>query len=604
MSLSESGLLDLPDELMARTLHNGTPERNGWHHREQPSAPPDAEHLRHCAWVIGERNYWHSYASPSNHVGLGMVTPGHGFAHWRIRQEWIDEIAWHKGAAWQNCRLVLRLYDVSYIHFDGFNAHSLRDYDLPCICGHMFFNIDRLGSHQIGEVGFLLRHGEFVPAARSQVAPFPPDRVCARGDHAALLVDERGQVEEVGNLWDQERILIERRKPKLRQSLRIAAFAFASLASGQQDSLARFVSELASNKSAQGHEVHVFVPATEQLPSYREVDGVHYQPLEVNLNGSPLEQAQAFAEAAQRQVPDVHRFDLLHLHEWMTGMVPWVESCPSVVSFTSLEKVRRNGTPIDTLSREIQLMEQKLAHSVNCLLTPEWLRDVAVADFGVDGNVVHGFPMEGRLSNEWDCPLDYGQVKKNIGFGPLDRLLLFIGPLDYAAGVDLLIEALPVALRRTGNVRVAYVGDGHMRGHLAHRMHELGVAHAVRLLGHMEGPFLVQLLRAAEALLLPSRYRVPFDDAVVDLARRAGRPVVTTHSGPSHLVRHEETGVITYDNPGSMVWAMDRILSDPDHIQRMGHNGKRDESSVPNWSEVVKRYFEICAARFPELREK
>ena len=70
--------------------------------------------------------------------------------------------------------------------------------------------------------------------------------------------------------------------------------------------------------------------------------------------------------------------------------------------------------------------------------------------------------------------------------------------------------------------------------------------------------------------MLPSRYRIPFDDAVVDLARKAARPVITTHGGPAHLVRHEETGIITYDNPGSMVWAMDRVLGDPASAERMG----------------------------------
>ena len=94
-------------------------------------------------------------------------------------------------------------------------------------------------------------------------------------------------------------------------------------------------------------------------------------------------------------------------------------------------------------------------------------------------------------------------------------------------------------------------------------------------------------MRAAEALVLPSRYRVPFDDAVVDLARRAGRPVVTTHGGPAHLVRHEENGVITYDNPGSMVWAVDRILGDPGHAERMGRNGRRAGDGAVVWGEVA-----------------
>ena len=79
------------------------------------------------------------------------------------------------------------------------------------------------------------------------------------------------------------------------------------------------------------------------------------------------------------------------------------------------------------------------------MLTPDWLRERAVGELGLDGERVHAFPMEGRLPNEWEAPLDFGQVKMGIGVGPLDRLILFVGPLEHAAGVDILLEALPVA---------------------------------------------------------------------------------------------------------------------------------------------------------------
>ena len=135
--------------------------------------------------------------------------------------------------------------------------------------------------------------------------------------------------------------------------------------------------------------------------------------------------------------------------------------------------------------------------------------------------------------------------------------------------------------------------------HLEQRADQLGVAHAVRLLGHREGPQVNRLVRSAEALVLPSRCRVPFDDAVIDLARKAARPVVATHSGPAYLVRHEENGLLTYDNPGSIVWALDRILSDPTHAERMGRNGKRSDSSRQSWSDVTRHYLELCRPVFP-----
>jgi len=562
----------------------------------------DPEILRQCAWEIGETRSAAAYQPTLNHVGLAMVAPYQAFAHWRILQDWVDRTKWHKGDAWHHCRLVLRLYDVSCIEFNGFNAHRIQDHALPGLCGQQFVKLARAGTWELAEVGFLLRGGEFVPAARAPVAPGAPDGPSARGSHAALLVTGNGKVEAVHNLWEQERILRERRRPKLRAPLRTAAFSFVSQGSGHDGRLATFVSELAAGQAAQGHEAHVFVPASPSFSSDRQVAGVHYHPLEICLDGTAVDQARAFGMAAEKCLYALPTFDVIHLHEWMTGFVPDLGACPPVLSLSSVETSRRNGTPPDELSLEIEQAERAVAGAAGCVLTPAWLRDKAVAQLGLEGSRVRAFPMEGRMANEWEMPLDVGQVKMGIGIGPLDRLLLFVGPLEHAAGVDVLLEALPVLLQRAANVRLAYVGMGQLYGHLQHRMHQLGVAHAMRLLGHVEGPPLTRLLRAAEALVLPSRYRVPFDDAVVDLARRAGRPVVTTHSGPAHLVRHEQDGIVTYDNPGSMVWAVDRVMGDPGHAERMGRNGRHaDNHGGVVWGEVASHYLEICASFYEEL---
>ena len=276
--------------------------------------------------------------------------------------------------------------------------------------------------------------------------------------------------------------------------------------------------------------------------------------------------------------------------------------CPRVLSLGSTESSRRQDEPASELSLAIEKTERDMAQEAALVLTPDWLRHQAIQKLAVEEDRVRAFAMEGRMPNEWETPLDPGHVKMDIGVGPLDRLILFVGPLEHAAGVDVLLEAMPTLLNRAGNVRLAYVGAGNMHGHLQDRAHQLGVAHAVRLLGHVEGPPLCRLLRSAEALVLPSRYRVPFDDAVVDLARRAGRPVVTTHAGPAHLIRHEENGLVTYDNPGSMVWALDRVLGDPAHADRMGQSGRRSEGTKVVWADVARHYLELCAAFFPELR--
>ena len=245
--------------------------------RATTSAPLDAETLRRCIWEIGESRPADVYEPAKNHVGLAAVTPNQGFAHWRIRQEWVDETARRRGAAWHNCRLVLRLYDVSCIRFNGFNAHRVQDVSLPSLCGQRFFHVPRPGTSQIGEVGFVLRGGEFIPAARSHHVQFARDSWSSNRDQSALYVDDRWRIEQAGSIWEQEHFLRERRRPKLRHPLRIAVFA---LAAGDEDLPATFLRELAFQQQTLGHEVHVFFACgTPQSP--RAVEGVHYHPVPI-----------------------------------------------------------------------------------------------------------------------------------------------------------------------------------------------------------------------------------------------------------------------------------------------------------------------------------
>src|SRR4051794_22279053 len=74
---------------------------------------PDIESLRRCAWAIGEERAAEAFTPQVSHVGLAMVSPCEGFAHWRILQPAVEQLARERGPSWHHCRFVLRLYDVS-----------------------------------------------------------------------------------------------------------------------------------------------------------------------------------------------------------------------------------------------------------------------------------------------------------------------------------------------------------------------------------------------------------------------------------------------------------------------------------------------------------
>ena len=48
------------------------------------------------------------------------------------------------------------------------------------------------------------------------------------------------------------------------------------------------------------------------------------------------------------------------------------------------------------------------------------------------------------------------------------------------------------------------------------------------------------------------------------MALKAGKPVIATHqAGLHHLVKHGINGLLFYDNPGSVIWALKEMISRP-----------------------------------------
>ncbi len=567
----------------------------------QPEVVLDEEFLRRCAWQIGERRPHEAYVCPDSYLALSVVTPGQAFVVWRVQQRWIDHLARTKGGAWNGARFVVRFYEVTGLAFNGLNAHRMHDVPVEGLAGERLAELPLAGTTQLAEVGFVLRSGEFVAAARSPAACFPSPKVSGQSDYAALYVDDRLAPEPVASPWEGAAYVRERSKPRLRSQLRVAFLSFESEVTGQQGTVAKFVSSLAGQLASQGQEVHAFVAASQRFHETCQVAGVTYRPVVVAGDG-PVAMALSFARGVEEQLQRLPPFDLFHMQEWMTALVPWVGMRPTALALSSIESTRRSGSLPTPLSLEIEKLEREAARAAECILVPPGLREKVLASLGTDENRVHAFPIERRAPDEWELPIDAGQVKREIGFGPLDRLLLFVGPLEPGAGPDLLLEALATVSGRVPQLRLAFVGCGGLHGPLEGRARQLGLGHAVRLLGHVDEHRLIRLLRASEALVLPSRHRVTNDEGVVGLARRAQRAVLTTHGGPAHLVKHEENGLLAYDNPPSLVWGLNRLLDDQHHAEDMGRAGARPADGN-SWACVARRYAELCAESFAELTE-
>ena len=128
--------------------------------------------------------------------------------------------------------------------------------------------------------------------------------------------------------------------------------------------------------------------------------------------------------------------------------------------------------------------------------------------------------------------------RKGVGGTPdAAPVVLFVGRLLAAKGIFDLVDAV-AKVRRLLDCRLYFAGDGRDEDALVRRVRDVGLEHAVRLLGHLQPPDLAEAYRTADVFALPS-YSEGFATVLTE-AMDVGLPIVTT--GIRGAVDHLEEG--------------------------------------------------------------
>ena len=130
------------------------------------------------------------------------------------------------------------------------------------------------------------------------------------------------------------------------------------------------------------------------------------------------------------------------------------------------------------------------------------------------------------------------------------------------------------------------------------RARQLGVWHAVRMLGYRNGQELPRLFRLSDVLCVPSRNE-PFGIVVLE-AWSAAKPVVVTHvGGPNEYVEHEQTGLKIAPRPDSTAWGLGTLFKDFDRARWMGENGRKTVLERFQWDGIAGQMLDIYGCPQP-----
>ena len=111
-------------------------------------------------------------------------------AYWEIASEKFEDIKNQMGDVFHQSVFVLRLYDITAIDFNGWNAHHQFDIEVGCQSNNWYINLWNAGASYTSDIGMRTPDGQFFPMARSNCANTPRDSFSGRSDMIWMNVQE------------------------------------------------------------------------------------------------------------------------------------------------------------------------------------------------------------------------------------------------------------------------------------------------------------------------------------------------------------------------------------------------------------------------------
>jgi len=124
-----------------------------------------------------------------NKIVLLARDPYWCFAYWDIAADFMEEKA-KEAKKSGSYDLILRVYDVTDIIFNGTNAHKFVDIKVNGDSNNWYINVWASDRSYVVDLGFKTADGRFILIARSNVVSTPRDRVSDKTDEEWMVVDE------------------------------------------------------------------------------------------------------------------------------------------------------------------------------------------------------------------------------------------------------------------------------------------------------------------------------------------------------------------------------------------------------------------------------
>lgn len=183
------------------------------------------------------------------------------------------------------------------------------------------------------------------------------------------------------------------------------------------------------------------------------------------------------------------------------------------------------------------------------------------------------------------------RARAHYGIGDA-RLLLFLGRLSPIKGPDLLLDAFARISARHPDMRLILAGpNAGLRGALQRRIGQLNLREAVQLTGNVAGRDKLELLAAADCLVVPSRQEAM--SLVVLEAGLLGTPALITDQCGFDALATANGGCIVGASVAELAAGLERMLGSASSLPSLGANLRRLVLDHYTWPHLAARAWEL-----------
>ena len=324
-------------------------------------------------------------------------------------------------------------------------------------------------------------------------------------------------------------------------------------------------------------------------------------------------------------------YHLIHSHYWLSGLAArqlqreW--NIPVIQMFHSLgqlkNRIARTAEEFETPQRIES--ERKITSFVDRLVAANPLEKAQLIWlYGADPARIEVVPCGVDL--KLFRPLPPSEAKAHLEMPQDHKMVLFVGRIEPLKGIDVLIEAMALALRDMDQLRdeicLCIIGgdpdvDAHMMdremAQLQEMREKLGIADVVTFLGKIAQDVLPYYYSAAEVCVVPSHYE-SFGMVALE-AMACGTPVIASRvGGLTFTVKDGHTGfLVPKEDPEALAEKLRLLLCDEDLHRDMGRQATQLAKRygwpivagqiVALYRELITRITpQICCRDDPELR--